>query len=47
VVLVVSPRARRAAAELFRRSTPHVPVLSTAELDAADLPGQPVFSWVS
>ena len=35
IVILTTPRARRVAADLFAELTPHVPVLSTAELQAS------------
>jgi flagellar biosynthesis component FlhA len=47
VVVLVSARARRAFAELFVGTTPHVTVLSTAELEAARIPPPDDVAWVS
>ncbi len=45
VIVLASPAARAAVAELTRRMTPHVTVLSVAELEAAQVAPQPV-RWI-
>jgi flagellar biosynthesis component FlhA len=46
-VVLTSARARRAFAELFVGVTPHVTVLSTAELDAVRIPAPPLAALAS
>lgn len=45
VIVLASPTARAAVAELTRRIAPHVTVLSVAELDAAQIP-RPTPRWI-
>jgi type III secretion protein V len=47
VVVLTTPRARRATAELLREVTPHVPVLSTAELESARVAVPEASRWLA
>lgn len=47
IVVLTTPKARRAAAELFSGMTPHVPVLSTAELQRAHAPAPQPVRWLA
>ena len=47
VVIVTTPKARRAAAELVASVRPHIHVLSIAELDGAGAVGQVTPEWMS